>query len=387
MVEAYLDNAATSRQKPAAVWSAMEEYFHRNNCNPGRSGYELALEAGRKVLDVREKLAAFFHVGDPHRVIFTQNITVALNFALKGLLNDGDHVLITGLEHNAVVRPLKSLSQERNVSYSIMPTDPRGFIDLAAVPEMIRPNTKMIVATHASNVMGTLVPVEELGRIARQAGLDFVVDTAQTAGCFPLDITRIGATVLAFTGHKHLLGPVGTGGFVLTEEAAARMKPLYEGGTGSVSDREEQPDFAPDRFESGTLNALGIVGLGGALDYLTQVGLDRIRAKEEALTRRLLAGLAEIPGVVVYGPRDAARQTGTVALNIQEVDNAELAYVLDQKYRIMTRPGLHCAPVAHRTMGTFPEGVLRVSIGHFTTEEEIDYFLSALGEIVRAVSR
>lgn len=385
MVEAYLDNAATSRQKPAAVWKAMEEYFHGNNCNPGRSGYELALEAGRRVMAVREKLAAFFHVDDPHRVIFTQNITVALNFALKGLLQEGDHVLITGLEHNAVVRPLASLARERQISYSIIPTDPQGFLDLDAVPGMIRPNTRMVVATHASNVMGTLVPLEELGKIAREAGLDFVVDTAQTAGCLPLDMQKIGATVLAFTGHKHLLGPVGIGGFVLTEEAAARMKPLYEGGTGSVSDREEQPAFPPDRFESGTLNALGIVGLGGALDYLVQVGLDRIRAKEQALTRRLLEGLEEIPGVIIYGPKDAARQTGTVALNLREVDNAELAYVLDQKYRIMTRSGLHCAPVAHRTMGTFPEGVLRVSLGHFTTEEEVDYFLDALREIVRAI--
>lgn len=385
MVEAYLDNAATSRKKPEAVLIAMQQFFQNNNCNPGRSGYELALEAGRAVMDVREKLAKFFNVGDPHQVVFTQNITVALNFALKGLLNERDHVLITGLEHNAVVRPLRALAKEKNVSYSIMPTDPEGNVDVAAAKKMITPNTKMIVATHASNVMGTLVPIEELGKLARDEGLDYVVDTAQTAGCFPLDMAKIGATVLAFTGHKHLLGPMGIGGFCVTKEAAARMKPLYEGGTGSVSDQEEQPDFLPDRFESGTLNTLGIVGLGKALEYLEETGLREIRAKEQSLTHRLLTGLAEIPGVKIYGPQDAAQQTGTVAINLQDIDNAELAFVLDQKYRIMTRPGLHCAPVAHRTMGTFPEGVLRVSIGHFTTEDEIDYFLDSLGEIASAV--
>lgn len=384
-MEVYLDNAATSRQKPEAVFKAIEAFFREINCNPGRAGYELSLAAGRKVMDARERLARFFNMDDPHEVVFTQNVTLALNTALKGLLQPGDHVLITGLEHNAVVRPLRALQETRNVSCSIMPTDPRGKVDVAGAERMIKVNTRMIVATHASNVMGTLVPIEELGRVAERYGLDFVVDTAQTAGCYPLDFKKLRATVLAFTGHKHLLGPMGIGGFCITRETAKRMRPLYEGGTGSISDREEQPDFLPDRFESGTLNTLGIVGLGAAVGYLEEVGLEQIRAKEEKLTARLLEGLKDLAGVIIYGPHDATQQTGTVAINIEGIDNAELSFVLDKKFGIMTRPGLHCAPIAHRTMGTFPEGVLRISIGHFTTEEEIDYLLGSLEQVVAAL--
>lgn len=384
-MQVYLDNAATSQKKPEAVFLAMENFFKQINCNPGRAGYELSLTAGRKVMETRERLARFFNMKEPNEVVFTQNITIALNIALKGLLGQGDHVLITGLEHNAVVRPLKALEKDRNISYSIMPTDPQGQVDPVEAAKLIQPDTRMIVATHASNVMGTLVPIEELGQLAAEYGLDFVVDTAQTAGCYPVDYKRLGATVVAFTGHKHLLGPMGIGGFCVSREAAKRMKPLYEGGTGSISDREVQPDFLPDQFESGTLNTLGIVGLGAAVDYLEQAGLEEIRAKEEKLTGKLLAGLQELPGVIIYGPQDATRQTGTVAINIQDVDNAELSFVLDKKFGIMTRPGLHCAPIAHRTMGTFPEGVLRISIGHFTTEEEVDYLLSSLQKVVDAI--
>lgn len=384
-MQVYLDNAATSRKKPEGVFLAMEEFFKQVNCNPGRAGYELSLTAGRKVMEARERLARLFNMREPNEVVFTQNITVALNIALKGLLDPGDHVLTTGLEHNAVIRPLRALEAERNVTYSIIPTDSKGNLDPAEAEKLIQPNTKMIVATHASNVMGTLVPVEELGQLAAEYGLDFVVDTAQTAGCYAIDYNRLNATVVAFTGHKHLLGPMGIGGFCVSREAAKRIKPLYEGGTGSISDSEEQPGFLPDRFESGTLNTLGIVGLGAAVDYLGQVGVEKIRAKEERLTQKMLEGLQELPEVIIYGPQDANRQTGTVAINIQDIDNAELSFVLDKKFGIMTRPGLHCAPIAHRTMGTFPEGVLRISIGHFTTEEEIDYLLNSLREVVSAL--
>lgn len=381
----YLDNAATSRNKPQAVFQGMEKFFLQNNCNPGRGAYELSLDAGREVMEARESIAELFGMKEGQEVVFTQNITIALNIAIKGLLKKEDHVLITGLEHNGVVRPLRALKEKIGISYSVIPSDRAGRIDLQATEELINTNTKMIIATHASNVVGTLVPIKELGSLAKKHGLDFIVDTAQTAGLIPLDFEEIGATVLAFTGHKHLLGPMGIGGFCVSRENAKRIQTLYEGGTGSISDKEEQPDFLPDRFESGTLNTLGIVGLKGAVDYLREVGIKNIQTKERALTERLLEGLKDLSSIKIYGPQNPDEQTGTVAINIDEIDNAELSFVLDKKFGIMTRPGLHCAPLAHKTIGTFPEGVLRISIGHFTTEEEIDYCLNCLEKITKAI--
>ncbi|HHX51402.1 MAG TPA: aminotransferase class V-fold PLP-dependent enzyme, partial [Clostridia bacterium] len=312
-MQVYLDNAATSRQKPPEVFRALEEFFIEINCNPGRGGYGLSLEAGRRVMEGREVLAALFHVPQPNQVIFTQNVTMSLNIALKGLLGEGDHVLITGLEHNAVLRPLNALQRERGVTYTVVPTSPRGHIEPEEAEKLINPRTRMILATHASNVMGTLVPIKELGDLAGVYGLELVIDAAQTAGCLPLDFQRLNASILAFTGHIHLLGPMGIGGFCIKEDVAKRLRPFYEGGTGSVSDQEEQPGFLPDKFESGTLNTLGIVGLGAAVNYLQGIGIQNIRQREMELTARLLAGLSELPGVVLYGPRDPKRQTGTVA--------------------------------------------------------------------------
>jgi len=384
-MQVYMDNAATSRQKPDVVFKAIESFYKEVNCNPGRGGYSLSLEAGRRVMEARESIAKFFNLKQTSQVVFTQNITVALNIALKGLLQEGDHVLISGLEHNAVVRPLTALKKYRGVECSIIATDPRGRLDPADAQKMLKPNTKMIVCTHASNVMGALLPVEELGLLAAENDLYFVVDTAQTAGVLPIDFEKLHASVLTFTGHKHLLGPMGIGGFCVKEDVARKMLPLYEGGTGSVSDREEQPDFLPDKFESGTLNTLGIVGLGAAVKYLGEKDLNILRVHEQKLTKKLLDGLKQYSKISVYGPQDETLQTGTIALNIDEVDNAELCFILDQEFGIMTRPGLHCAPIAHKTMGTFPEGVLRLSIGHYTTEEEIDYVLECFKRIIEAI--
>ncbi|MDS1029236.1 aminotransferase class V-fold PLP-dependent enzyme [Bacillota bacterium LX-D] len=380
-MQVYVDNAATSQAKPPSVLQAIEYYFKEINSNPGRGGYELSLEAGRKVLEARETLARFFNVPNPNQIIFTSNITEALNTAIQGLLQPNDHVLITGLEHNAVVRPLKFL-EKIGVSYSIIPTSREGLIEPSSVEKVLQPNTKMIVATHASNVAGTIVPLKEIGEIAAAHGLYFVIDTAQTAGCLPLDFQNLKASVLAFTGHKHLLGPMGIGGFCVREDVAEIMRPLYVGGTGSISDQDVQPDFLPDKFESGTLNTLGIVGLAAAVEYISKVGLDKIREREIILTKYLLEGLLELPEITVYGPRNPQLQTGTIALNAAQMDNAELCYVLDQQFKIMTRPGLHCAPLAHKTLGTFPEGALRISIGHYTTEQEIAYVLDSLKKIL-----
>lgn len=384
-MQVYLDNAATSRQKPEEVFKAIETFYKEINCNPGRGGYSLSLESSRKVMEVRESIGKFFNLKQASSVVFTPNITVALNIVLKGLLKSGDHVLISGLEHNAVVRPLTALKKYRGIDFSIMPTDPTGFLNPSDVRKIIKANTKMICCTHASNVMGTLLPVEELGQIAAEYDLYYVLDTAQTAGALPLDFEKLQTSVLTFTGHKHLLGPMGIGGFCLKEEVARQMLPLYEGGTGSISDKEDQPDFLPDKFESGTLNTLGIAGLGAAINYLMKHDLRKIRSQEMLLTKKLLDGLKEYPNVKIYGPQDETLQTGTIALNVDDIDNAELCFVLDQQFGIMTRPGLHCAPIAHKTMGTFPEGVLRLSIGHYTREAEIDYVLESMGKILAAI--
>lgn len=380
-MQVYMDNAATSRQKPDCVIQEMERFFRENNCNPGRGGYELSLEAGREVLRAREVVAAFFNVPKSDQVIFTPNVTHALNVALKGLLKPHDHVLISGWEHNAVVRPLTALAQTRGITFTILPTGEEGNFEPASVLEAVKPQTKIIVMTHASNVTGRILPVEEVAIIAQKLGLYFVVDCAQTAGCLPLDFQSLGASVLAFTGHKHLLGPMGIGGFCVEREVARKMRPLVEGGTGSTSHQEYQPEFLPDKFESGTQNTLGIVGLRAALEYLASIGVAKVREKERELTGRLLEGLLRLPGVQVYGPKDPFKQTGTVSINIAGVDNAELSHVLDQQYGIMARPGLHCSPVAHRTIGTFPEGTLRLSLGHYTTKEDIEYVLHSLSKI------
>lgn len=385
-MQVYMDNAATSRQKPEAVFKEIKRFFFDVNCNPGRGGYDLSLEAGREVLRAREVIARFFNVQQPNQVIFTQNVTHALNTALKGLLKPNDHVLTSGLEHNAVIRPLEALAGEKNISYTFIPTGSDGFLAPELIYKHVRPNTRMIVMTHGSNIIGSILPVEQIGKIAEELGLYFVVDCAQTAGCVPIDFQKLNLSVLAFTGHKHLLGPMGTGGFCVRQDVAEKMQPLVEGGTGSVSHREQQPGFLPDKFESGTLNTPGIVGLRVAVEYILNVGVDKIREKEMALTRRLLEGLRGLKHIKIYGPQDPAHQTGTVSINMEDVDNAELCTVLDREFGIMTRPGLHCAPVAHRTVGTFPQGTLRISLGYFTTAEEVDYVIKCLEQIDSSLS-
>lgn len=386
-VKVYLDNAATSKDKPEETYRAMDYFLRNINCNPGRGGYDLSLEAGRHILQTRETIAELFNVPQSNQVIFTGNVTQALNTALQGLLQTGDHVVTTSLEHNAVIRPLNALKERLGISYTIVQTGAEGFLDPEKVKTAVTGQTRLIVVTHASNVIGTILPIEEIGLIAEEYGLDYVIDAAQTAGCVDIDFQKCRASVLAFTGHKHLLGPMGTGGFCIKKEVAKRVMPLVEGGTGSISQSEYQPEFLPDKFESGTLNAVGIVGLGAGVRYLLSVGIPKVRKKEMELTDRFLQGLEELPGVTVYGPRDAVRQTGTISINLVNMDNAQACFILDQEYGVMARPGLHCAPLAHRTIGTFPQGTLRFSIGHFNTREDIDYTLHCLREITQKNSR
>lgn len=383
----YLDNAATSWPKPPQVAEAMVTFMDQVGANPGRSGHRLSVAAGRVVYEVREALADLFHARDPLRVAFGLNATDALNLALHGLLRPGDHVVTSSMEHNSVMRPLRAL-EHRGVEVTVVPCSPQGFLDPGDVERALRPHTRMAVLTHASNVTGTLLPIREVGEVARRHGVLFLVDAAQTAGAVPIDMEADAIDILCFTGHKALLGPMGTGGLVLGERVdAADLRPVRQGGTGSRSEHEEHPDFLPDLCEAGTPNAVGLAGLLAGVRWVQERGVEAIRAHEQALTARLLDGLAEVPGVVVYGPRDATRQTGTVSFNLEGLDPSEVGLLLDEEYGILCRVGLHCAPAAHRTLGTFPRGTVRFAVGCFTTREEVDAAVDAVRKIARLACR
>lgn len=381
----YFDNAATSWPKPAAVPQAMTAFLEQVGANPGRSGHRLSVEAARTIYDTRQALADLFNAPDPMRVVFGHNITEALNLALRGLLHPGDHVITSSMEHNSVMRPLRWLEQQ-GVALSVLPCSPQGFLDPDDIEAAIRPHTKLIVLNHASNVAGGLLPVAEAGRIARQHGLLLLVDTAQTAGAYPINMQQDNIDLLAFTGHKSLYGPTGTGGLIFGERVVAEgILPLHLGGTGSRSEAEFQPDFLPDRFESGTPNAVGLAGLLAALHWLQDKSVDAIRQHETTLARQLISGLQQIPGVILFGGQDASRQTATVSFNIASLEPSTVGQRLDAEYGILCRVGLHCAPAAHRTLGTFPDGTVRFGMGAFNTIEEVHQALQAVEHLAGEV--
>ncbi|MBO9371246.1 MAG: aminotransferase class V-fold PLP-dependent enzyme [Chloroflexi bacterium] len=380
----YLDNAATSWPKPPQVLAAMAHFLTEVGANPGRSGHRLSVEAGRIVYAAREAVAELFHAPDPLQVVFGLNATEGLNLALRGLLRPGDHVVTSSMEHNSVMRPLRALERE-GVPVTVVPCSPEGFLDPQAVLSALRPETRLVVLNHASNVTGTLLPVAEVGRaLHRMGGPLLVVDAAQSGGAVPIDMQANGIDLLAFTGHKSLYGPTGTGGLIIGDRVPLEeFRPLIRGGTGSRSEREEQPDFLPDMCESGTPNAVGLAGLEAGVRWVLERGVEAIRAHEVELTRRLLDGLREIPGVTVYGPDDARLRTAVVSFNIAGMEPSEVGMRLDEEYGIMCRVGLHCAPAAHRTIGTFPAGTVRFALGAFTTREEVDAALWAVARLAR----
>jgi cysteine desulfurase family protein len=378
----YFDNAATSWPKPTVVCEAMSRFMLEVGANPGRSAHRLSIEAGRMVYETREAVAQLFNVSDPLRVVFGLNATGALNLALWGMLRPGDRVLTTSMEHNSVMRPLRALERERSVKVDIVQCSSEGFLDADDVEAALRADTKMIVLNHASNVVGSVLPVAEVGRIAREHDVLLLVDAAQTAGAYPLDMEAMAIDLLAFTGHKALLGPQGTGGLCIGERVQETgMRPLKQGGTGSRSESEEQPQFLPDMYESGTPNTVGLVGLGAGVQYVIDRGVEEIRAHEVHLTRGLMAGLVEIPGVIVYGGLDAEKQTATVSFNIVGLAPSEVGLMLDEEHNIMSRVGLDCAPAAHRTIGTFPVGTVRFSLSALSTSDEVDAAVEAVREI------
>lgn len=371
----YMDNAATTYPKPESVYTAVD-YFNRNlGGNPGRGSHQATLKAGSILLDAREALARLFNIKDSEQIAFTANITDSLNIALKGFLHPGDHVISTSMEHNAVARPLYSLSQQ-GVEWTAVPGAADGSLDPEDIRKAIKPNTRMICMLHASNLTGTIMPIAQVGKICRENGLIFVVDSAQSAGILPLDVVEQNIDILAFTGHKGLLGLQGTGGLYVSP--GVEIKPLKEGGTGSFSEHLEHPEFMPDRLESGTPNTPGIVGLLAGVEFIHQTGREDIRQHEQKITEMLLGGLREIKGIKLYGPCDSKRQTAVIAFNIDEVDCGELSMQLDYQYGIVTRSGLHCAPLAHQVIGTLESGACRLSPGYFTTEAEVETVIRAI---------
>jgi cysteine desulfurase/selenocysteine lyase len=376
----YFDNAATSWPKPEATYAAMDRFSRLTGGSPGRSGHRLSIEAGRVIMETRESLARLFGTGDPFQIVFTKNATEALNLAITGLLLPGDHAITSSMEHNSVMRPLRAL-EDRGVELSVTRCSQGGALDLQELASAIRNNTKAIFLVHASNVTGAIMPIREVGKIARKHGLFFGVDAAQTAGALPIDVSDMNIDLLAFTGHKSLFGPQGTGGLYIRKGLEAKIQPLMVGGTGSRSEFESQPDFMPDRYESGTLNSVGIAGLGAGVAYILGRGVNDIRTREIMLTQRFLDGLKSIGGVHIYGSGDASRQIPVVSFNIDGVAPSEVSLALDEKFLILSRPGLHCAPAAHRTIGTFPGGTIRFSFGYFNTEDEITYALNAVSQL------
>lgn len=380
MKPVYFDNAATSWPKPRAMMQAMIDYNESIGANPGRSGHRLSIEAARVVYDAREAVASLLGSPDPLSIVFTKNATEALNVVLLGLCAPGDRVVTSAMEHNSVMRPLRFL-ESRGVKLSTVPCSPAGMLDPEDVRKALRDRTKALVFTHASNVTGTVLPVEALCRIAHENGAYAVLDAAQTAGSLPVDVVRAGVDMLCFTGHKSLMGPQGTGGFYLRKGLEDLLPPLVRGGTGSASEFEEQPGFLPDRFESGTPNALGLAGLAAGVRFVLDQGVDRIREKEMALTRRFLDGLRNTPGMTLYGLSGIEGRIAVVSFNIDGVSPSDVAFRLDDESAVLSRPGLHCAPAAHRTVGTFPEGTVRFSFGFHNTEEEVDLGLEALSRL------
>ncbi|MFH1417119.1 MAG: aminotransferase class V-fold PLP-dependent enzyme [Planctomycetota bacterium] len=379
----YLDNAATSWPKPDCVHEAMLAFLRDVGASPGRSGHRLSIEAERFRFDAREALAELFGVSDPMRVIFTLNATQALNLVIRGLLPSGSHVVTTSMEHNSVMRPLAA-AERRGVSVSLAPCRTDGSMDPDELEQQVRPDTRLIVANHASNVCGTVLPIRTIGAIARRRGIPFLLDAAQTAGCRPINFAEDNIDLLAFSGHKTLLGPSGTGGLVISDGFdIAMLPPLTEGGTGSASERESQPEILPDKYESGTPNSVGLAGLAAGVRYVLDRGVERIREHEQSMTCRLIVGLRRIPGVCVKGTEDADARTAAVSFTVDGRVSSEIAHALDERFDIMCRPGLQCAPRAHRTLGTFPQGTVRLSPGPFTTPAEIDQALEAVAALTR----
>ena len=381
MEKIYFDNGSTSFPKAPGVGDAIRDIIEHGAYNINRGGYEGAYEVADMVLTTREQLCRLFHFSESRNVVFTPSITYSLNYVIKGLLKPGDHVIVSSMEHNGMMRPLVQMAHE-GVTFDAAQADRDGVLDPQKVEDLIRPNTRAVMMLHASNLCGTMLPIQQVGEICARHGLIFVVDTAQTAGVFPIDMEKMPIAALCFTGHKGLRGPQGVGGMLLRDELCSQMTPLISGGTGSRSDSEEVPDFMPDRFESGTMNLPGIAGLHRALTYLEEYGIENIARQELAICQRFIDGALTLPDTRVVGKLNTQDRAAIVSLDFQKMDNAEVSFLLDNQYGVMTRCGLHCAPRAHKSLGTFPQGTVRFSFSHHNTPEEVDTCIEGLRKIL-----
>lgn len=381
----YLDNAATTWPKPESVYRAMDRFSREVGANPGRSGHGPSVEAARVVYHARTAIARLFSVPDSTRVVFTLNCTHALNVALTQLTRPGDHVLTTSLEHNSVMRPLRHLESTGRIEIDVIPVSPQGVFDLTAAERLFRHNTRLVVAVHASNVTGAVLPLGELATLAHAAGAWFVVDAAQSGGTVPVDLTVLGVDVLCFSGHKGLFGPQGTGGLCLGD--GVELEAWVRGGTGSRSGEQVHPSFLPDRLEAGTPNTPGLAGLAAGVEYVLNRGVSEIHRHEMALVERAREGLSRIEGVQLVPAERPNGQVGLLSFNLTGVPCSEVARELEERHGILTRPGLHCAPAAHQTCGTFPGGAVRISVSGLTDETAVRPFVAAVAALAREVRR
>lgn len=378
----YFDHAATSFPKPEIVYQTVLEYMRDLGASPGRGTYHKARRAEETVFETRMLLAKLFNIEDLTRIVFTSNITESINLTLKGYLKNKDHVITSQMEHNAVWRTLKVLEKEKDIKISLLECPGGLACDPEQLKHLIHSKTRLVVINHASNVTGTIMPLKEVGKISKERNIPLLVDAAQTAGVLPVNVESMNINLLAFTGHKGLLGPTGTGGLYIAP--GIDITPLKEGGTGGDSLLEHQPEHLPDRYEAGTLNAAGIAGLGAGVKFILNEGLDKIRAREIELTGYALDRLCKIPNLIIYGPHKAEERAAVISFNFSNIAPEEVTYVLDEVYKIMARSGLHCAPQAHRTIGTVQGGTVRVSFGYWNTKDEIDFLITALNDLVVA---
>lgn len=375
----YLDNSATSHPKPAEVYSAVIHTLKDIGANPGRGGHKASLMASRIVFEARELIATFFNAERSSRIVFTSNATSALNIAIKGILNEGDEVITTPLEHNSVLRPLFSLKKTKGIEIKFIDCSQDGSFDPYDIEKLITKKTKLVALNHSSNVIGTIAPVKEVFSICKKHKVYTLLDCAQTAGVIPIDVMDMNIDILATAGHKSLMGPQGTG--ILYVKEGINLKPLIEGGTGTQSSSVEQPVDMPESLESGTLNTPGIAGLKAGVEFIMKQGIKTIRDHEIKLNKMLIERLSDNKKIILYGPKNPEKISSPVSFNIKNLDCSEVGFILDEIYDIYVRVGLHCAPLVHKLIGTYPQGTVRISVGYYNTEDDIDAVVKAINEI------
>ena len=384
-MDIYLDNASTTFPKPKQVSDSIYNFLTNIGGNSGRSNHSNGLKSNRILYDTREILANFFNFDSPENVIFTNNITTSLNTLINGIVRPGDHIITSSMEHNSVIRPLYNLKELLNIEIDIVDANTEGFINSHHILKLIKPNTKLVVLSHASNVTGSIQPIKEIGDICKSNNIFFILDSAQGAGVLKCDFKEMNLNALAFTGHKNLLGPQGIGGFIIDDKLNDICRPFVFGGTGSLSHSLSQPNFLPDKFESGTLNMPGIVGLYEAINFINNEGLSTIYEHNKSLHSYFIKELLNINNVIYFGDPTGFNSTTCISFNLNNMDTAELSFELDNTYGIKNRSGLHCSPFAHKTIGSYPTGTVRLSLSYFNNKSEIDYTLKSISEISKNI--